>query len=91
MIDEQPKVPDVKRTTTKLSMREYVDSVSATVEGQIPDQLSDLSEDATHRTVTDTEKSTWNAKAPALGADDNYVTDLEKAKIQQQIIFTYNL
>jgi hypothetical protein len=26
----------------------------------IPDQLSDLSDDATHRLVTDTEKSTWN-------------------------------
>lgn len=91
MIDEQPKVPDVKRTTTKLSMREYVDSVSATVEGQIPDQLSDLSDDATHRTVTDIEKTTWNAKANALGADDNYVTDLEKAKIANIINFTYFL
>lgn len=28
----------------------------------IPDSLSDLSEDTTHRTVTDTEKSTWNSK-----------------------------
>ena len=28
----------------------------------IPDQLSDLSDDATHRLVTDTEKSTWNGK-----------------------------
>lgn len=28
----------------------------------IPDSLSDLSEDSTHRTVTDTEKSTWNSK-----------------------------
>jgi len=57
----------------------------------VPDQLSDLSDDSTHRLVTDTEKSTWNAKAPALGADDNYVTDLEKAKLPQMIIFTYNL
>ena len=32
----------------------------------IPYQLSDLSDDATHRTVTDTEKSTWNAKQNAL-------------------------
>ena len=29
----------------------------------IPEALSDLADDATHRTVTDTEKSTWNAKA----------------------------
>ena len=28
----------------------------------IPDQLSDLTDDSTHRVVTDTEKSTWNAK-----------------------------
>jgi hypothetical protein len=31
----------------------------------IPDQLSDLSDDSTHRLVTDTEKSTWNAKQAA--------------------------
>ena len=31
----------------------------------IPDALSDLSSDATHRLVTDTEKSTWNGKADA--------------------------
>lgn len=29
----------------------------------IPDSLSDLTDDSTHRLVTDTEKSTWNAKA----------------------------
>jgi hypothetical protein len=33
----------------------------------IPDQLSDLSDDATHRLVTDTEKSTWNGKQDTLG------------------------
>lgn len=33
----------------------------------IPDQLSDLSDDSTHRLVTDIEKSTWNAKQDALG------------------------
>ena len=31
----------------------------------IPDALSDLTEDTTHRTVTDAEKTAWNAKAPA--------------------------
>ena len=29
----------------------------------IPDELADLSDDSTHRLVTDTEKSTWNATA----------------------------
>lgn len=47
----------------------------------IPDQLSDLTDDETHRLVTDTEKSTWNAKQPAMGSDDNYVTDAEKAAL----------
>lgn len=29
----------------------------------IPDELSDLSDDSTHRLVTDTEKTTWNGKS----------------------------
>lgn len=33
----------------------------------IPTALSDLTQDTTHRTVTDIEKSTWNAKQDALG------------------------
>ena len=28
----------------------------------VPDELSDLADDSTHRTVTDTEKNTWSAK-----------------------------
>lgn len=32
----------------------------------IPSALSDLSEDTTHRVVTDTEKSTWNGKQDAI-------------------------
>lgn len=35
----------------------------------IPDELSDLADDSTHRTVTDTEKGTWNAKQNALTFD----------------------
>lgn len=50
----------------------------------IPDSLADLSADATHRTVTDTEKSTWNAKANTsdiptkvsqLTNDSGYITE----------------
>lgn len=40
----------------------------------IPDQLSDLSEDATHRTVTDTEKATWNGKQDTLVSGNNIKT-----------------
>ncbi len=32
----------------------------------VPTQLSELSDDATHRLVTDTEKSTWNGKQDAI-------------------------
>lgn len=35
---------------------------------EIPTALSDLTEDSTHRTVTDTEKSTWNAKSNFSGS-----------------------
>jgi len=31
----------------------------------IPTALSDLSDDSTHRVVTDTEKTTWNGKSDA--------------------------
>lgn len=44
----------------------------------IPTALSALTDDATHRLVTDTEKA-------------NFLTSVEKAKLPQMIIFTYNL
>lgn len=37
------------------------------VEASIPDALSDLTADSTHRTVTDAEKATWNAKSNFSG------------------------
>lgn len=56
----------------------------------IPTALSDLTDDSTHRTVTDVEKTTWDGKADASAiptalsqlADDSThrtVTDAEKA------------
>lgn len=36
------------------------------MEGEIPTSISELSEDSTHRTVTDTEKSTWSGKQDAI-------------------------
>ena len=35
---------------------------------EIPSALADLTDDSTHRTVTDTEKSTWNAKSDFSGS-----------------------
>lgn len=39
------------------------------------DDLADLNEDATHRTVTDAEKAAWNAKQNALTFDDAPTAD----------------
>lgn len=33
---------------------------------EVPESLSDLTDDSTHRTVTDAEKSTWNGKQSAI-------------------------
>lgn len=37
------------------------------IDAEIPTKLSDLEEDSTHRTVTDTEKQTWNNKSDFSG------------------------
>jgi hypothetical protein len=47
-------------TLNNLSEKSYN---SLTDKPSIPDELSDLAEDSTHRVVTDTEKNTWNGKA----------------------------
>lgn len=48
-----------------LSTNDYTDTDKAAV-AAIPDELADLQDDATHRLVTDTEKSTWNAKQDTI-------------------------
>lgn len=46
------------------------------VQDKIPTSLSSLTEDSTHRTVSDTEKATWNGKQDALTAGSNItITD----------------
>lgn len=50
---------DKATTYTKSEVDELVDSID------IPTTLAELTDDATHRVVTDTEKATWNAKADA--------------------------
>lgn len=46
----------------RASLTAMADNIDA-LDNSIPTALSDLTADETHRTVTDTEKSTWNAKA----------------------------
>ena len=50
--------------TAHSNIRVLIDSVSES----IPEALSELTEDSTHRTVTDAEKSTWNAKSDFSGS-----------------------
>lgn len=42
-------------------------------DSEVPDELSDLSDDSTHRTVTDAEKNAWNGKQDALTAGTDYL------------------
>lgn len=81
-LDDYVKTADLGVLATK-------DSLTASDVGALPDTtripstLADLTADSTHRTVTDTEKNTWNAKANAsdiptkvsdLANDEGYIT-----------------
>ena len=61
-ISELTNVTSVKNTDLLL-VETSEGTRSINKENIIPDALSDLTDDATHRLVTDTEKTTWNAKA----------------------------
>ncbi len=61
-LTNKPSIPSISGLATVT----YVDSqIDAIV---IPDALSDLTTDSTHRTVTDAEKSAWNAKSNFSGS-----------------------
>ena len=53
------------KSQTDSKILEYINGGSA------PTQLSELTEDSTHRTVTDTEKAAWNAKSDFSGSYDD--------------------
>ena len=63
-------------TTRKINNKALTNDIDLTAEDvgalpnntKIPSKLSDLTADATHRTVTDTEKQTWNAKSNFSGS-----------------------
>ena len=59
--------------------------------GDVPTKLSDLQEDTTHRTVTDTEKETWNGKyakpetgIPASDLAEGAIPDVSKKLTQPE-------
>ena len=65
LTESDPTVPSWAKAATKPTYTaSEVGALPNTT--SIPSALSDLSEDTTHRVVTDTEKSTWNAKQNAI-------------------------
>lgn len=68
--ETDPTVPAWAKAATKPSYT--ADEVGALPKStEIPSNLSDLNEDASHRLVTDTEKATWNAKSNFSGNYDD--------------------
>lgn len=52
----------------------FWNKIKAWVITVIPDDLADLNDDATHRLVTDTEKTTWSGKQDVLVSGTNIKT-----------------
>ena len=73
--------PNPKYTDTTYDLSGYAKKTD------IKSKLSEMTSDSTHRTVTDTEKSTWNAvsnkvdKVSGKGLSTNDYTNTDKAKV----------
>ena len=64
-------MPNVIKAVSNSNLAAFAEALAAKVplKSDIPTKVSDLSDDATHRVVTDTEKSTWSGKQDALTFD----------------------
>lgn len=62
-LENQPSINNITLVGNK-----SLSDLGIAAESDIPTDLSDLTDDATHRVVTDTEKTTWNGKQSALNA-----------------------
>ena len=78
--------PDIPAAQVQANWNESSTTSKAYIQNKptIPTQLSQLTDDATHRVVTDTEKTTWNGKADSsaltthTGNTDIHVTVTDK-------------
>lgn len=61
-LTNKPNIPSISGLVTET----YVDTQIGAID--IPNALSDLTTDSTHRVVTDAEKATWNAKSNFSGS-----------------------
>ena len=66
------KIPSAASTSNQLADKAFVNSALADKAdaADIPTTLSQLSQDSTHRTVTDNEKNTWDGKQDTLTFDN---------------------
>lgn len=66
-LTDKPTIPDAQIQSdwnqSDNSKKDYIKNKPT-----IPDELADLSDDSTHRLVTDTEKTTWNNKSDFSGS-----------------------
>lgn len=60
-LTDKPTIPSVDGLASEAYVNEKVSTI------KVPTKLSELSEDATHRLVTDTEKASWDAKSNFSG------------------------
>ena len=60
----------IQRNSTQLGTFSANQSTNQTINISVPTELSELTDDSTHRTITDTEKSTWNGKSVVSGTND---------------------
>lgn len=80
--------PNPKYTDTIQNLTSYAKKTD------VPTKISQLSEDATHRTVSDDEKDAWNNKVDKIHGKQlstNDFTDLFKAKLQNLSVFASNI
>lgn len=62
-----------------------IDSLLTTIRNSIPIKLSQLTEDSSHRTITDAERTAWNNKQPA----GNYALQSEVDSLSEEIANSY--
>lgn len=76
----------VARNFTNYDYQAVIDNITELGGRKIPSKLSELTDDSTHRLVTDTEKKAWGNKVDKVtgkGLSTNDYTDKDKAQIAE--------
>lgn len=76
----------VARNFTNYDYQAVIDNITELGGRKIPSKLSELTDDSTHRLVTDSQKKTWDNKVDKVdgkGLSSNDFTDRDKAQIAE--------